>query len=88
MKNRDFYNFCRDRRRNFGDANKEFVLATVYNCMRENGVSIDGVNSYICLQIANETEKGHPELVKAYEWLRDVFAGKVSVAEPAQETLF
>lgn len=86
MTNEAFYAFCKEQRKTEPDQHKREVLQSVYGFMWECGISKEGVNTFIERRIFHY--KGQSELVKAYEWLRDVFAGKVSIAESTQETLF
>jgi hypothetical protein len=82
--NDEFYAFCRDQRKAEPDPNKSQILKDVYGYMWECGITKGGVHGYI-KHLKTWQYRNQPELVQACEWLSDVFAGTVSVAQPPQE---
>jgi hypothetical protein len=68
MNNKDFYAYCRDKRKTEPDGHKRDALQDVYDYMRECGVSKLGVATYIQHQIEQEHKPR-----EAYAWIQSVF---------------
>lgn len=85
MTNKTFYAFCRDQRKVESDPHKKAALADVYGFMWECGVTRSGVTGYIERRVYELTVKQKP--TEAYQWVLDVFTGKVTVGEQTK-TLF
>ena len=73
MTNRNFYAFCRDRRKVEQDKEKRKALEDVYNYLRECGVTKQGVAGYINHRIQDLTRAGQSS--DSYTWLQGVFDG-------------
>src|SRR5437879_4433273 len=82
MTNIDFYTFCRDQRKAESDPDRRDALTTVYDYMRECGVTKAGVSGFLdhCEQEA--AKKRSP--ADGYQWLRRVFTGAAGPAPVAK----
>jgi hypothetical protein len=86
MKNTDFYAYCREQRKTETDPNKKAVLTSMYNFMRECGVTKDGVKQFVDRMIR---EPKNADKVESYKWLQRVFDGPSDPVVPdSQMQLF
>lgn len=72
MTNKAFYRFCRDQRKVESDPDRRAALTSVYNFMRECGVTKAGVAGFLnhCKQEC--AKKGSS--TAGYEWVEQQFA--------------
>jgi len=70
MTNRDFYVFCRDKRKTEEDPHKKVVLQETYNFMWECGVTKDGIKDFVNRMIADPKNASK---VEAFNWLLGIF---------------
>lgn len=75
MTNKDFYAFCRDKRKTESDPQKRAVLGDMYRFMWECGTTKSGVAGLIEHRCYAANANGQQDVVEAYKWLEGVFQG-------------
>lgn len=81
MINTKFYAYCRDNRRSADSLAKREAMHSMYNYMRECGVTKAGVKQYAEHEIRNAGGRYYD--IEAYRWLLTVFEGSSPSAKPS-----